>query len=364
MSRGSLSAPDLARTLRARILAGEWEPGVQLPTWNDMENQLKVGRTTLAKAVRQLKRDGFVYSSSTRGTFVSPHPPHLFRYALAFRGEPNSDGWVRFWWALANEATAWNLNNHSQLVSFFGVAGTDQSASHQRLLEEVRADRLAGVIFVGHPPEISQQLLAHPWLAKAAICGESTHEGLSRVYPDWVSFIKRSLEHLREQGCRRVAVVTGGHPEFAAYDRAILDHGMSTRSFFRVAATLRDPDSARHIVRLLLDRPENDRPDALIITDDNLTDSAMAGVRDSGLRAGEGLQVLAHCNWPQVGSAHPGVTRLGFDAAHVLRQAVTCVEALRRGDDVPIHTPVPAVFDHEIVTVKSSKYRVVPGMDG
>ncbi|NJL31038.1 MAG: GntR family transcriptional regulator [Phycisphaerales bacterium] len=361
--KGSISAPELVRTLRARILAGEWEPGIQLPTWSDMEAQLNVGRTTLAKAVRQLKRDGFVFSSSTRGTFVSARPPHLYRYALAFRGQPDAEGWVRFWWALANEATTWNQNHAGSLVTFFGVAGSDRSPSHQRLLEEVEADRLAGVIFVGHPPEISQQLLNHPWLAKVAICGESTHEGLARVYPDRGSFIKRSLEHLRDRGCRSVAVVTGGHPEFAAFDRAILDHGMTTRSFYRIAAALHDPDSARNIVHLLLDRSPDDRPDALIITDDNLVDSAMAGVRDSGIRVGENLQLVAHCNWPQVGNAYPDITRLGFNAAHVLRQAVTCVESLRRGEIVLGHTHVPAIFEHELTVTQTSKARTVESMD-
>lgn len=346
--RSDVSATSVARTLRSRILAGDWQPGSQIPTWTDLETDLNVARTTLAKAVRQLKRDGFVYSASTRGTFVSEYPPHLYRYALAFRGEPNSPAWLRFWWALANEATAWSQNNTQHLVPFYGVGGSDNTESHQRLMAQVEADRFAGVIFVGYPPEISDQLLHHPWLAKVAIGDSPRTGGLARLYPDRGSFIRRSLEYMRQRQCKRVAVVTGGNPEFAAYDAAIPEYGMSTKSYFRVAATLHDPTSAKHIVQLLMDRPEADRPDALIITDDNLVESALAGVMASGVQMPGQLQVLAHCNWPaEVGSQLP-IKRLGFDASELLRRAIALVEAVRNGRRAPQRTPVAAVFDDEV----------------
>ncbi|MEM6392348.1 MAG: GntR family transcriptional regulator [Planctomycetota bacterium] len=358
------NARTVANGLRGRILAGDWQPGAQLPTWSTLETDFNVARTTLAKAVRQLKRDGFVYSRSTRGMYVSDHPPHLCRYALAFRHHPQEPGWLRFWWALANQATAWNAQagnpedtttsttppvnpNHSRIVPFFGVSGPEDSENHRKLLKEVEADRLAGIIFVGHPPEISPRLLEHPWLAKVAITTSPAAHHLPRVFPDRQSFVDRSLQHLAEQHAQRVAVLTNGHPGFDAYDQAITKAGLQSRPHFRVAASLSDPNSAKHIVQLLLDRPADQRPDALIITDDNLVESALAGVLASGCSMPDDLQVVAHCNWPIDTRTRLPITRLGFDAAAVLRAAMQRVEALRHEQAVPDATPVPAVFEDQ-----------------
>ncbi|MEM6551947.1 MAG: GntR family transcriptional regulator [Planctomycetota bacterium] len=352
------NARTVANGLRGRILAGDWQPGAQLPTWSTLETDFNVARTTLAKAVRQLKRDGFVYSRSTRGMYVSDHPPHLCRYALAFRHHPQEPGWLRFWWALANQATAWNTQNapanahpapdhHSRIVPFFGVSGPEDSDNHRKLLKEVEADRLAGIIFVGHPPEISPKLLEHPWLAKVAITTSPAAHRLPRVFPDRQSFVDRSLQQLSNQHAQRVAILTNGHPGFDAYDAAIADAGLQSQPHFRVAASLSDPNSAKHIVQLLLDRPADQRPDALIITDDNLVESALAGVLASGVSMPNDLQVVAHCNWPIETRTRLPITRLGFDAAAVLRTAMQHVEALRHDQPVPDATPVPAVFEDQ-----------------
>ena len=79
-------------------------PGSQLPTWDDLERHYDVKRTTLSRVLRQLKNAGFVYASSTRGTFVVDRPPHSHRYALVFKQQPDSPGWNWFWRMLVNQA--------------------------------------------------------------------------------------------------------------------------------------------------------------------------------------------------------------------------------------------------------------------
>lgn len=360
-NRRAVKAEEVAQHIRGLIVRGEWEPGFRLPSWNELGSQYDVARSTLTEAMRQLKGSGFVYSQSTRGTFVSSRPPHLSRYALAFRGEPGTPGWNRFWWSLSNEAAERYRDGDVSLASFFGVAGTDRSSGHERLLRHVATDRLAGVIFVGHPPEISDQLLNHPWLAKVVIGAEhGGRDDIPRVYPDRQSFVKRSLEHLAERGCRRLAVVTNGLPEFERYDALAPDYGLTLPSHFRVGALMNDPASAKHVVQLLLDRPSNDRPDALIVTDDNLVESALSGVMAAGLRMPDPLRVVTHCNWPLESAGSMPVARLGFDTRDVLRLAIERVDALRHGRaqeaDSSLHAttgkagdvPVPAVFEHEV----------------
>ena len=97
-------AQAIARDLRQQIVRGEMGPGSQLPTWDDLERDYDVKRTTLSRVLRQLKNAGFVYASSTRGTFVVDRPPHSHRYALVFKQQPDSPGWNWFWRMLANQA--------------------------------------------------------------------------------------------------------------------------------------------------------------------------------------------------------------------------------------------------------------------
>ncbi|MEM6332053.1 MAG: GntR family transcriptional regulator [Planctomycetota bacterium] len=347
-------AQQVAVQLRRQILEGRFEPGTKLPTWSSLEADFQVARTTLAKAVRQLKRDGFVYSQSTRGTFVTDHPPHLYRFALAFRHEPESPAWLRFWWSLANEATARNRAAEHRLIPFFGVCGSDDTESHRALIADIEADRLAGVIFVGYPPEISRPLMHHPWLAKVAILADPLDEQMPRVFPDRASFIDRSLACLAERGARRIAVVTSGHPDFSRFDDAIPNAGLQTLPHHRVAATLHDPASANHIVQLLLRQPADERPDALIITDDNLVGAAIAGVAAAGANRPDNLQILAHCNWPTEAAQPPGVIRLGFDARAVLDAAMQKIIDVRNARDVAELTPVPARFEHEAARAPSA----------
>ena len=52
------------------------------------------------QACKALKREGFVVSKSTSGTFVSENPPNIGRYVMLFESEPSArgaGGWNLFW---------------------------------------------------------------------------------------------------------------------------------------------------------------------------------------------------------------------------------------------------------------------------
>ncbi|MEM6854428.1 MAG: hypothetical protein AAF911_00935 [Planctomycetota bacterium] len=262
---------------------------------------------------------------------------------------------MKFWWALANEIPQHAQLGDYELEVFYDVAGSNPSEAHEHLIQQVREDRFAGIIFVGYPPEISDELLHHPWLAKVAITRDLANQDIPRVFPDRGSFVRRSLERVRELGGHRLAVVTNGLADFATYDQLAGEYGLTLEPHFRVGASLTDPDSARHIVRLMMDRPTKQRPDSLIITDDNLTESALSGVIDAGLNMHSDLRVLTHCNWPIGTPTSLPITRLGFDARDVLRLAIEQVESQRHG--LPIEerdVAVPAVFESELPEVKTT----------
>jgi DNA-binding GntR family transcriptional regulator len=61
---------DIADDLRARITAGEWEPGKTLPRMSDLARDYDVNRDTLARAIAVLEAEGLVWAVPRRGTVV------------------------------------------------------------------------------------------------------------------------------------------------------------------------------------------------------------------------------------------------------------------------------------------------------
>jgi GntR family transcriptional regulator len=62
--------PEIAAALRARILAGEWEPGAYLPRLRDLAVQYDANRDTVGRAIGVLEAEGLVWAVPRRGTQV------------------------------------------------------------------------------------------------------------------------------------------------------------------------------------------------------------------------------------------------------------------------------------------------------
>ena len=61
----------IARQVRAAIVAGEFVPGDHLPTHDDAARELGVNRLTVQRAYSELERVGLVTSEGVRGTVVA-----------------------------------------------------------------------------------------------------------------------------------------------------------------------------------------------------------------------------------------------------------------------------------------------------
>jgi DNA-binding GntR family transcriptional regulator len=59
------------RQLRARIEAGEWLPGQQLPSVSQLAVELSTSRTTITRVLQRLSADGVVKVVPHWGTFMA-----------------------------------------------------------------------------------------------------------------------------------------------------------------------------------------------------------------------------------------------------------------------------------------------------
>jgi DNA-binding LacI/PurR family transcriptional regulator len=106
------------------------------------------------------------------------------------------------------------------------------------------------------------------------------------------------------------------------------------------------PETARNLIHLLMQGAE--RPDALLIADDNLVEHATAGLVAAGVRVPDDLEVVAHCNFPHPTPSVLPVRRLGYDAREVMKACVESIDIQRRDGKTAPTVTVKAVFEDEI----------------
>ncbi|MFP7299798.1 GntR family transcriptional regulator [Neobacillus niacini] len=61
----------LKERLKHSIEQGEWQPGDQIPSENQLVNEYNVSRNTAKKAIEELVQDGLLYRKQGKGTFVA-----------------------------------------------------------------------------------------------------------------------------------------------------------------------------------------------------------------------------------------------------------------------------------------------------
>ncbi len=316
-----------------------------------MEKQFGVRRPTLTRALARLKREGFVYASSTRGTFVAERPPHLHRYALVFASSPDQVGefgWNRFWGALADEAVAITQSQVRHVQAFYGVTGQPDSEGYRQLEADVRANRVAGLVVVGTQPLMNLPIVTEANVPKAAIWAGEQVAGIPSVHLDQQSFVDRSLDWLKQRGRLDAAVLSNNTAPFEMFREGVARRGMTSKPFWFLTADAQHPQTAHNIVRLLMDPDNARRPDALVVADDNLVEDALAGLISAGVRAPQDIHVVTHCNWPWPVRSSVPTQRLGFDARQVLGRCLELIDEQRSGGRPgPVHL-LPAVFEDEV----------------
>ena len=341
--------------LRQRIIAGKLAPDAPLPSQQVLRQRFRTGADTVQEALRVLQAHGFIEAKPRRGTFVVPHPPHLSHHALIFP-LPEKQMWEsQFYRAIRDEAARMEAPD-CRFSCFFNIGDRVEMADYGCLISDIKAHRLAGAVFAFNPLvlpghlDLLKELTAHG-MPSVAIALPGPTLSCPTVYPDLNSFTSKALQYLTSRGRRRIAHIvlasetSGEDPIPSAISDARRAFNLDPSVPWIQGVHPSAPAWARQAVRLLFHGDPKNRPNALIIHDDNLVPMATQGLADLGLMGGIEVVALANFPWPTP-SAVPA-KRLGFDIAEMMRVCREHIDQQRRGEQPPQHTAIPAVFDTE-----------------
>lgn len=326
---GHFKYQHLVAVLKDRITSGYWPIGSRLPSRDRLQEDFSISRATLQRAMNELIRDGFVTASGKAGTCVSDTPPFVSQYGLALPAQEEQSAFVRI---LHRQAGLMETDDR-RIEVYTNVDLHVEGGQRQRLLEDIAEHRLAGLIAgsldlaAPESPLAGRSDFPMVVLAPHTTCGEPT------VYPDLDSFFRQAVARLAQSGRRNVALVSypfNEHLHLAQQkDLApiLAAAGMRTRPQWHLAGQPGASFALRHAVQLLMNQPPKDRPDSIIVSDDNLVPDATAGLLASGVSVPEDVEVVAHCNFPEPTLAAVPVHRIGFDAREILNR---CIQVLGR----------------------------------
>jgi DNA-binding LacI/PurR family transcriptional regulator len=339
--------------MRREIVSGRLAPGDRLPTHVDLARHFGVSNVTIQNGLNQLAGDGFIEIRPRVGSFVVEHPPHVRNIALVFPFDPAAPparwNWSRYYQTLTMAAREVQSELDRRLMPFHGVDFDSNSEDRRQLLRQIERRQLAGIIFA-NPSEMFEDtpIVDDRHLARVelALGGAADWPVINLDSRRWFEL---ALDRLARRGRRRVAIllhrfVRNKFFQAHAFDPSLAERDMRCPPYWRQAIDWHDPEAASHCVQLLMRGPVEERPEALLVADDNLIDGVSAGLVRAGAQVPEEVEVVARANFPVPAQPALPFRLLGYDMRDVLRRAVELIDRQRRGDETENEVRFPPVW--------------------
>jgi DNA-binding LacI/PurR family transcriptional regulator len=357
-TEASVKQQGIVRDLRRKIINGRFPPGSQLPSQAALARHYDVCRVTAQRAVQHLERTGHIDIKHRVGAFVVEHPPHLYKIGLAFGTPQEKSRNLSFHNLLRAEFERAIRDERKEngiqwgLSCCYGQHGFVDPADRRPLVEAAREHQLAALILLSDFQFVAEPLASLPEPPVKISFGKMPGMVCMDIHNN-EAFYSKALDYLAGRGKRRVGFVLcsdgGGSYEgrYAKVSEMVSGHGLTTRPYWVQGGTVDMKQWVAHGVEAMLHCAEADRPDALIIRDDNFVPAVTARLRQTGLRFPADVEIVAHCNYPEpTPSAVPAV-RLGYDVREVVRRCFDLLRRSRRGEDLPEEMSIQPVFQQE-----------------
>ena len=353
--RPAVASKKIADDLRRQCLQGTWPPGSRVPRRNELIHKYDASATTVQRAIDQLVADGLLDVRGPAGTFVADQPPHVTNVALVLPARREDLSWRGFYDSLAASAALWQGDQPRRIRVYCCPPDSAVTGDLARLRDDMQNMRLAGVInstTVAHQELVQWRQKFDTPFAVVAL-KHLLADAQPAVVLSYDSFFSRAIEFLVQRGRRRLAIVLQPGLSFRMeqdhIDREAARCGVEIRPMWRQLVGAGAPVCARSVTHLLMGGAPADRPDGLIVADDNMGGHALLGLQDAGVRPGADLDVVLHANFPATSPVvDDSITRLGFDSQTILEVGIRLIDTWRETGKPPAPTEVPAVFEHDL----------------
>ena len=337
-ARNSRRQDEIVEALREQILYGTYQPGDRLPSQLELVRTFNASTITIKHALDRLVEQGVVRSEPRQGVFVSDHPPHLVDYCLIFPHPVAKMAQTnRFLFSLSQIAEGLSAEGPKRASIYCGIEAPDDQPAYRDLVHQVETRGMAGLIFLTPPTAFADTpIITTPGIPRVAVMGGSALPGVTAVHLH--GFTERAMDHLAQRGCRRAAMVTApqwSETDLAWFGRLADERGVALPRHHILGIDPHDARWAHHALRLLMSLPADQRPDGLIITDDNLVPQATAGLLAADPEHSSRCHVAALANFPWVTDAHVPAMRIGPDTHQVFQTCLDLIDRARQGERIP-----------------------------
>lgn len=334
----------IAEKLRRHIISGQWQPGMKIPTRKEIVVSLQSNATIVQKAVNTLIAEGFLeVGAAKKGTSVAQHPPHTCQYRIIFPSKANED-------SLFGQAIKTAVAEHSdgsfQFSVFSGFEQHDQREQYERLLDEVKNCKIAGLIFITCSKQIeSSPIVTIPGIPRAAIAGVGDFPSIPKVVLDLESFMDNAVAHLANSGRKRIAFLCPDSAQhlLEPYKHSLQQHGLTSEQHFEQFPGTTNSLATERLMNLMFHPQNGQRPDGLIIADDNLLAGAINGIKSTGISIPEELEIVSCSNFPNISDFQVPITHFGFDIPAIISLLTFNLRQIQNGKVPANTTKVPVV---------------------
>jgi len=338
-------AERVAREYRARLLRVA-HPGGRVAPVRELAAELGVSVTTILAAQAELAAQGFLEIRQGSGVYVTQkalnRPVGIYSNLDLFQPHVSV-----FQHLVMRELRLWFAARGMRAECYIGESGSVQNLEPQaesRFMQDVSAGRLAGVVLRSVPDSYAwqrwRQALPIPVVGGSADAAVRTDAG---------AMVREGVRLLREQGCRRIALLAWKTDDnmHALFRQALAEVGLPyhpawVKGDLNPMLTGAGWEEFREIWSA-----EREKPDGLLVGDDILFADAGRAILEMRIPVPGRLRVVTHAN---VGAqtVYPfPVTLLEIDPARYAGLLAGLLWAKLRGES----PKAPVTMRHEVRTV-------------
>lgn len=165
----------------------------------------------------------------------------------------------------------------------------------------------------------------------------------SKVIVDDYSGAKDAVNHLVEQGCKRIAHLTTAtgltivKDRLHGYEDALKDHNLETGKDLLIESPTASIEEGKKAIEKLLSQSK--LPDAIFASDDLLAMGAILAIREKGLKIPKDIAVIGFGNWNFGTLIEPSLTtvdqpgfEMGQEAARILIKQIEMKDKEKNGE--------------------------------